>query len=365
MVRSLIISFAGLLTLTWVTSQPAMADAGDLIPGSRYTSGRAAALGGAFLALADDAASALFYNPSAIAKLKRTGVEVANIQFQLTPDTIKNFDMDFYKVTGLSGYSSSVASHPNTLPGVGMTFAPTVSMRGASFGLLASTRLQATSDGTNITHRSYYQLVPTFGTALPLASGVVRLGYSLQWVNRASGTNTLAVGDTMGWSRSIAEGSALSHNAALALNLPFTLLPSLNVVARNVGGARYSSFSLVPLTSNKTGLPADEPMSVDLGFGIQPKLGGGSSMNVVLDWRDFTNTSGASLYSHLSGGMELTFRDRFFLRGGVGSGYPALGIGLRTKRADVHMSWYSEERSTSFRDERDVRWLLHYQMRAF
>ena len=49
---------------------PGWASEANSVPGSRYMSGRAAAMGDAFLPLADDGASAVFYNPSAIARLK-------------------------------------------------------------------------------------------------------------------------------------------------------------------------------------------------------------------------------------------------------------------------------------------------------
>ncbi len=353
------------VALLFLTGASAWAG-GDTIPGSRYTSGRAVALGGAYLALADDGAGGLFYNPAAIGKIKGPGAELVNLQLQLNAHYVNTFDLNFFKITSLSSDASVLGQNLRAFPGVSGALVPTVFFRGFTLGLLAESRFAGTSDGTNIHYRSNYQLVPTFGTALRLASGVVRIGYSLQWVNRATGDLTVAATATpLGWNQGLAQGSAISHNVGFAVTLPYTNLPSLNAVVRNLGTAHYSSFTLAPMAANSSGLPADEPMSVDFGLGLTPKLGSGATFSWVLDWRDATNTSHMPLLGHISTGAEYGFRNQFFLRGGIGSGYPTAGVGLRTRKADFHLTWFSEETGTSFRSERDVRFVLHYQVRAF
>ena len=349
-----------------VGTRPAQATGLDVVPGSRYTSVRAASLGGAYLPLADDGASGLFYNPAGIGKIRGTRLELANLQFQLNSQFIGNFDMDFYKVTSLSAYKSSLVNHPNSMPGVGAAFAPTFSFRGFSVGLLAESRFAGKTDTAEIRYRSRYLLVPAAGYALRLASGVVRIGYSVQWVNKAEGDNIVPMTQSpLGWNQYLDKGSGLSHNAGFSLTLPFEYLPSAHVVARNIGTLRYSSSAVMPLAANPYGKPRDEPMQVDAAMGFTSKAGGGASFNLVGEWRDMTNTSGVSLMGHLSVGAEMNFRENFFLRLGIGSGYPSLGLGFRTRKADLNLGWYSEETGQTFRSERDARFALQYQIRAF
>src|SRR5690606_7175132 len=60
----------------------AFATGGDRIPGSRYVSGRGAALGDAYIGLGDTMADGLFYNPAAIGKVGGLVVEPLNISLQ-------------------------------------------------------------------------------------------------------------------------------------------------------------------------------------------------------------------------------------------------------------------------------------------
>jgi hypothetical protein len=338
----------------------------DAVPGSRYTSGRAAALGDAFLPLADDGASALFYNPAALGKLRTTQFEPINMTLQANSDYLGMIDRNFFKLPSLSGYAPTISGAEPAFPGFSAGLFPNGFTRGFGFGLLMQTDNQAQAQGANIRYRSKYQFIPTFGGALRLASGIVRLGYSLQWVNQASGDLTVPLSSSpLGYNQGLAEGSALSHTLAFALTLPYQYLPALNLVGRNVMGARYRSFSIVPLARNKNGVPADEPATYDASFSLQPRAAAGSLFNLVFEYRDLTNTSGISLLGRGVVGAEWGFREQFFLRGGWRSGYPSAGIGLKRKTSEFSLSWYSEEAGTTYHERQDTRFLLHYQIRAF
>jgi hypothetical protein len=88
---------------------------------------------------------------------------------------------------------------------------------------------------------------------------------------------------------------------------------------------------LIDFSPSSSGIPAHEPMTLDAAFSIQPKLGAGAYLNLVLEDRDVTNQSGMSFLGRLAVGAEFSFRDQFFLRAGWGSGYPSLGLGLTRK----------------------------------
>lgn len=339
---------------------------GDVIPGSRYTSGRGAALGDAFLPLADDGAGGLFYNPAGIGKIRRTQFEPLNFQVQLNNDYIASIDRNFYRVLNLADYKPYLVTYGGKYPGVAGAVTPNFFFRGFAMGILYQNRVAAQAEGSVIRYRSKFQLIPTVGGALRLASGVVRLGYSLQWVNQASGE--IEVPDTedpLGYSQKLFQGSAISHNVGVAVTLPVAYLPSLNVVVRNLFNATYSSFVLLNMAENTQGVPPTEPMSLDLSLSAQPKVGRGASFNLVAEWRDVTNTAGIELLGHLAFGVEFSFRDQFFIRGGWGSGYPSAGLGLKRKNAEFSLSWYSEEVGTRYQGIRDTRFILQYQIRFF
>jgi hypothetical protein len=338
----------------------------DTVPGSRYTSGRGSALGDAFIPLVDDGAGALFYNPAGIGKVSYTQIEPFNFQFQVNQDYINIFDRNFYKVTSLSGFAPNLIRKEGKGPGTAGTYFPSFASRGIAFGVLMQSETQAVATGSNINYRSQYLFVPTFGFAIRLASGVVKLGYSLQWVNQASGVLSVPNdSNPLGYNQGLAQGSGLSHTVGFALTLPLIYLPALNIVARNVLGTQFRSYSLVPFAKNKNGVPPSESMTFDASLSSVTKAGAGLSIHSVLEMRDFSNRSHSALFTRLVAGLEFDFRNQFFLRGGFGSGYLSYGLGLKRRTAEFSLSTYSEEWGANYREAPDTRYLLHYQVRVF
>lgn len=343
----------------------------ELVPGSRYTSARGAAMGDAVLPIGEDGPSALFTNPANIGKIRKDQIEGMNLSFYGSSDYFGMFrltSLDFYKIGTLHSYLPTLQANPGKVAGMGASMVSTIATRGFAAGVLLQSQVvgMVNADGT-IRYRSLYQLVPTAGTGVRLAGGIVRLGYTLQWVNQAVGSlNSLPAATTpLGYNQGLYQGSALSHNFGFALTLPIRYLPSLNVVARNVLGANFNSFSLISFAKNAAGAPPREPMTVDASFSLQPKLGSGSYMNFVVEERDLTGRSGVSLFGRLAVGLETSLRDLFFVRLGWGSGYPAAGIGFRRKAGEFSLTYHTEDIGTSYHELRETKFLLQYQVRAF
>lgn len=338
----------------------------DAVPGSRYTSGRGSAMGDAFIPLADDAASALFYNPAGLGRVRALQVEGVNLQVFGNSNYFGSADLDFYKVTSLKKYSSQLKDFPGDFHSAGFSIFPNVAAPGFAFGILMQSQLggEFTSE-SKYRSRSLYQMIPTLGTGLRLAGGLVRIGYSLQWVHQASGDVLFDSETDAGYNQGLSQGSGVSHTVGFALTFPYQYLPSLNIVARNAFGLRFSTFSLFPLARNSPGAPAEEPMTFDAAFSLQPKIGGGAYSNFIIELRDATNRSGVDWKGRLAVGWESSIRDFFYVRAGWGGGYPSLGIGLRRKASQFNLSWFSEELGGGYHARRDSRFMLHYQIGAF
>lgn len=360
-------SFLTLLTLSLVLQSCSAWARQDIVPGSRYTSARAAAMGDAALSLGDDGASGLFVNPALLARVGGPQVEGLNLSFYANAASAGMMSYDFYKMASLSSYLPALQSHPGEYAGAGFSLAPTAYMKGFAFGVLMNTQLGAVvQDDGSVRYRSLYQFIPSVGTGIRLAGGIVRIGYSLQWVNQASGDITVPQSaDPLGYNQGLGQGAALSHNVGFSLTLPIRLLPSFNLVARNILDATFREFTLLPLARNTSGVPPSERTTYDASFSIQPKVRGGHHMNLMVVYRDLSNVSQVSYLGRLAAGAEINVRDRFYLRGGWGSGYPSAGLGLKQNRSEFSLSWFSEELGAGYHSLRDVRYLLQYQVRAF
>lgn len=349
----------------FLTSLPLFARE-DIIPGSRYTSGRGAALGDAFLPLADDVPSGLFYNPAGLGKVRHLEVEPLNFSGYFNSGFLSTLSGSSVGATSLSSIAPTLQSNVGQNVGVGGAFIPSVGFPGFHFGILVQTQLGAKANsGGTITYRSLYQFIPAMGTAIRIANGIIRIGYSLQMVNQASGNPTVSASSALGYDKGLSQGTALSHNFGLALTAPMQFLPSLNFVARNVFGANFMPFTVLNFANSPSGVPATEPMTVDGSLSIQPRLGRGVSLNLVLEGRDLLNTTNLPWLTRVALGAELVIQNRVFLRGGWGSGYPSAGLGVRSKTSEISFSWFSEELGSQYALQRDQHFMIHYQIRAF
>lgn len=339
----------------------------SLIPGSRYVSARAAALGGAFLPLGDDGASALFYNPAAVGKIRDFKVEPLNLTLTGNGGFVDHLGLNSYKVYSLSAYQPELTLAPNSFQSLGTQIVPAFYNKGFAFGLLISDDFGAMSDADgNVRYRTRFQFIPAGALGVRLAGGIVRLGYSFQYVSKAEGDISLpAGGGTLGYNQGLLQGSGMSHMVGGALTLPLTYLPQLNLVARNVGGTTYSGPALIPFAQNSGGTPAADFMTFDASFSLQPKIDSGIYANFLLEFKDMTARTGTSIFGRLCGGMEISLRDFIILRGGWGQGYPSAGLGFKMKKGEFGIAWYSEEIGTTYHGQRDLRYMFQLQMRTF
>jgi hypothetical protein len=355
-----------LVSQGWVLGQAESWAREDTVPGSRYVSSRGAALGDAVLPLVDDATS-LFYNPAGIARAKQIHFEPIQFQLGVNSFFVNTLNKDSIKALSLSSYSPNLVSHPGKFPGYQVAVFPNYVMKGFAFGLLYQRENSATynSSAGTTRYRSRYQLIPTAGGALSLASGVVKLGYSLQLVNTAVGDVTTAGSSGLGWNKNLSQGLALSHTVGFALTFPYQYLPAINVVGRNLGRARYTSTTFLKMASPSSGTPGPEKMTFDGSLSMSPRVYGTTTFNMVAEYRDMLGAVVSKQLSRVALGFELNFNNLFFLRWGLGGGYPNAGFGIHRPHGDISFAWYSEETGTGYRSERDIKAMLQYQFRAF
>lgn len=330
----------------------------DIIPGSRYTSARIAGMADAGLPMADDVMSGLFYNPAALSKVQHVRIEPLLVQLYLNQGYITGLGLDFYNI-----FFNQPAYAKSTFQGWGGAVAPSFGFKYFFFGVLFQNQFGSRNTGGGIAYRSLYQLIPTVGTAFSIADGVLRLGYSLQWVNSAVGNFLATPGaSTAHYNTGLSQGSAFSHTMGVTVTLPMSFLPQLNFVVRNFLNATYMPFTLLPVASGSPGLPPTEPMSFDGAFGIRPKFGRGLALAISLQYRDIANTANTIFISHLALGAEFSIRDMLFFRGGFQGGYASAGFGVRTKSSEFNIAWYSEELGSTYLGQQDMRYLLQYQI---
>jgi len=338
------------------------------MPGSAFISGRGAAMGDAMLPLGDSISVGLYNNPANLGKMRKAEAEPLNIGLYGNTGFTSTINSGFYNAVNLASYLPELQRVPGQWVGTGESFLTGFGFPGFSIGILAQTQLAGQYDSTSgaVSYRSKFQLIPAVGSGFRLFDGILRFGYSLQWVNQAVGVQTVSATSTsLAYNEGLSQGSGLANTMGIALTAPIRLLPSVNVVVRNVLGTYYGAYTLLPVASNSSGLPSTDPMTVDASFSIQPRLARGAAMNLVLVDRDVFNTTGVVFMGHVALGAEISFQDHFFLRGGWNGGYFSCGVGLKRPGGEVNLAYYTEEIGSQYMSQGDTRFLLQYQLRGF
>lgn len=336
----------------------------DSIPGPVYQSGRAAAMGNAFLPLGDDPASALFYNPAALGHVQKFHAEPLNIALVPSTGYLSSLNQNFFQIFSLAGFAQQLAANPNTWQGMNLALFPNVGWKFFAVGLLGQMDFLARNDGAgNLRYRTRYDLIPAASAGVKLANGVVRLGYTLQWVHTSMGDQTVSAAAATSYTQGLYGGAGFSHNAGFALTFPIKMLPQFNVVARNILGLQYSAATLMPFRD--AGPPPTQPMSIDISGSLHPRFGKGHLLNLVFQWNDITGSSGYRILSRLALGAEVSFRDFLYFRVGMANIFPTAGFGLKTRTSEFNFAYTHDQIGTAEAPERNDKIMFQFKAAIF
>ncbi len=350
-----------------ITPSMALASGMDRVPHSRFPSVRGAGMGDSILGFVDDTQGALFYNPSAFGKLRDFKFEPINVRAAGNSDVTSALGPDSLKYASSSKYVDYLSENPGKTPSSEFSVFPSFRLPYFGMGVLYQNENRSTADSSGINYRSRSLFIPTVGTGFRLASGVLRFGYSLQWVSLAQSTGTV-VHTASAATRSnekITEGSGYSHNGAMTVTLPFHYQPSFQLVARNIGGLNYSGKPIFVSAAGATSAPAKEHLSLDVGTSWFAKFSASSEMKFSIVYRDFTDSSSTARWGHFAFGTEFGLGDLFFFRAGYASAYPTGGFGLKTKHVALDFAWSSDEIGAGLRSSRDNKLSLQLRIHAF
>jgi len=329
-------------------------------PEDRYWDAESTALGGASLPLTEDLGMTLMTNPAGLATHERFEVE-PSISLETPISTIAGYPGLKFGSLSLPGFKSDIAAQPGNMLGYGGNILPAIAWKGFSFGVMASERFKAVTDGTTVDTQYVSQTIPTLGFGIPLARGIIRLGYSIQYVNTTVATNSFALSNisTQNFSQNAQEGAGFSHTAAVGIVLPYTYRPALYLVARNIFGMAYSGAPLIGGGINSTTL-AREPMTADASFSITPRIGDTVSSRWILEFRDLWFAQRTSLMDHVSAGGEMTFAKMYALRLGFNADQLDFGFGFRLGDNNIDLSLFKERNDLPLGGEFDTKLMVQY-----
>lgn len=332
-------------------------------PAVRYMNTASQAMGGVTLPIADEVGNSLFNNPAALARNTKFRSEFLNLNIDANSNVLGNLGLSTTKMTGLSGMASDLNQHTGQTYSAGLGNLTALQWGGLAVGILFQEHVRAVSDGTNIQYETSSQFVPAVGYGLALARGVVRLGYSLQYVNQAYGVSSVvANGGSPSFLSGLKEGRGLAHSASVNFVFPFTYLPTFSLLARNLMGTHYVGGNLLARAKDPVGIVADDPMSIDAAFNFMVRVSGATKSYWYFQYKDLTSAYSMPFLERLNMGFDLGLSQSFDIRAGFTGSQFSAGIGFRSQSSEINLAWYHEPNPLSGTDYWDTRYSLQYKI---
>lgn len=355
------------LSILTITQNSFAIDFEDAIFPELATSGRALAMGNAFISKVDDS-SAAFYNPAGLGTVRNTHFHLSNFHIEAnrglmsagTGGAISDALKNSAKMFSLDGTREILKANVGKIAHSRFHMLPNFTSRYFSFGYLLAKRTRAVvTDATTATGFEFadrFDHGPYAALNISLFGGVFKAGISTIFLNRKELTTTanaavaLAISDS-----AYKKGNAFISTAGAKLTIPIVFLPTFSV---NLHNALKQDFK----NGRGAGVPDAIKSSMDVGFSVTPQMGNASRIHFEINYKDLSNEfSEVAASRKLLLGMELDFSRVFFIRAGYGDGFGSFGLGVKSKKLEFDLTTYAVDTSTAaFRGHEDRRFALTF-----
>jgi len=329
------------------------------------TSGRALAMGNAYIAKVDDSAAA-FYNPAGLGTVRGPHFHLSNLHLEVNKDwidlgtggNITDAASNFMKGFKVEGTRELLKDNPGAFSHSRFHFAPNFTARYISLGYLYSSQTRGafgTQDGAQYEYAKRTDHGPYLALNVSLFGGIFKIGATGIYLTRKEAfgegdvDTAIELQDT-----DFKKGSGLLFTTGAKLTLPFYALPTFAVKMNNATARAFS------VSDGFGGAPDNVRQSIDVGFSLTPQIGKTTRIHWEINYKDvngkFDNVSASR---KLGLGLEFDFRRVFFFRLGYGDGFGSGGIGIRTRKLEFDLTTYAVDTTNSqFRGEEDRRFLI-------
>ena len=194
----------------------------------------------------------------------------------------------------------------------------------------------------NLSYRSRYLLIPTIAVSMGLLSGRMKLGFAGRAIQITENDKKVNQFTDIGYRMNASEGFGFGLDAGMMFSFPWDYLPTIGVVARNIGNTNVAAAGVSPLADGTREKHGQIKSTYDVGLSFTPKLRGGGII-FGADFRDVTDVHGVDWERKINVGLEINLLKALFVRTGVSRGYVTGGIGLGGTSGTFDITTYGEE----------------------
>lgn len=315
-----------------------------------YNNTRSLGMGGASVAVTSDDTS-LYRNPANLGSVRDVYGTLLDPEIEGTSNlTATQID--------IKSVMESLSTKNNTYYRSKAQISPVLVRRNVGFGFIYKNEISAeisSADTTVMDTKYINDAGAVFGANLRLFDGRIKIGAAAKFINRIEVQNAaLPVAGPTDLQTIGSEGTAVAFDAGLLIQAPWTYIPTLGVVVRDIGDSVFDKKDGFRMRT--TTRPATVKQSVDAAIAIFPIHSNQFRSVWTIEYSDITNSrndTDSAKRAHV--GIEFNTRDIFFLRLGYNQRYATAGLEIASENIVWQISTYGEEIGTAAAPREDRR----------
>lgn len=333
-----------------------------------YNGVRCLGMGGACIAVTNDE-TALAVNPAALGKLRDFYGTVFDPEIELTEKFLNfNQSSSISNPWELSAIKGALDARKGEYYYSRLQLMPSFVGKNFGIGFLGNYTLAAVESADGSTIDTFYRNDMAFllGYNLRFFDGRVKIGFNAKLISRIElDEEALSSASSMSLSSNPAttEGVGLSTDAALVLAAPWEWIPTLAVVARDVGGTAFDKSSGLRMTTASR--PDTVKQTVDAAVALFPIHNKGVRSSWTVEMRDVLNAYQIdNTNKNYHAGFELNFNDVAFVRAGYNQmKYWTAGLELASEKFQFQFATYGEEIGDGSTSKENRRTIMKFALR--
>lgn len=330
-----------------------------------YSGVRCLGMGGACIAVTNDE-TALLVNPAGLGKLRDMYGTYFDPEFEFGYQAQGLYgEHAFSNPFSLEDIKSALDARRNQYYHAKAQVFPSFVARNFGIGLYGNYLLDAemSSDGSTI--NTYYRndLALALGFNFRLLDGRIKLGFNSKLINRIEVNNpTLSASGPLDYASIATEGVGLSTDAGIILTAPWTFLPTVSAVMRDIGGTSFNQSHGMRLSTSER--PQLIKQDLDVAAALFPIHSNNMRSSWTVEYRGLLTAADEEDKAKLiHAGFEMNFADVFFLRAGYNQRYWTAGFEMAAESFQWQFATYGEEVGTSTSPKEDRRYNLKFAFR--
>jgi hypothetical protein len=326
-----------------------------------FNGARMMGMGGAGIAVVNDE-TALLVNPAGLGKLRDFYGTIIDPEVDASstfPYVYKTGD-----VFAPSDVQAVLDTHRETYYHARAQIFPSLVVKNFGIGIFARQTLDAYIDSTGANMQTYYvsDLALLLGYNLRLWDGRIKIGVTGKAISRVEIDKNLDTTGALDVGSNASEGAAVGADVGVILTAPWTWLPTLSAVVRDVGGTNFEAGSGLRMTTATR--PNHIDQDIDVALAVFPIHSNSTRSAFTLEYQKITAASQATdklRYAHV--GYELNYSDLLFFRLGMNQRYWTAGVELSSEHTQVQVTSYGEDIGPDNAPIEDRRLILKFSFR--